>query len=263
MDLFTAFALDIMLPPNPVRALDNSLPSGAQDAQNLFFGRNTDNVSDCNGCHVLDPSQGFFGTGGGKTFEGEPQFMKVAHMRNLYHKVGMFSVAGDQVRGFGFLHDGSVDTVKTFLEAPVFDTNNSEETDMEQFSLRFPTDLAPIVGQQITLTATNAATAGPRIDLMIARASQNYNSLMLGGNQPECEVIVKGAVGGAERGALRQSNGQFLTDDNQTLSDTALRNLVPTKARQPTPAYHRVPAPAWASTGTGTTSWTAWITVRV
>ena len=69
----------------------------------------------CNGCHDLDPAQGFFGTAGEQSFEGEPQFFKVAHMRNLYAKVGMFFAPGDQVRGFGFLHDGSVDTVNDYI----------------------------------------------------------------------------------------------------------------------------------------------------
>ncbi|NQX87647.1 MAG: thrombospondin type 3 repeat-containing protein [Halioglobus sp.] len=231
MQQFTDFALELMLPPNPIRPLDHSFSDDADDGLDLFGepgnpARATDTISDCQGCHRMDPSQGFFGTGGGKTFENEPQFMKVAHMRNMYHKVGMFRVAGDQVRGFGFLHDGSVDTVETFLRAPVFGLNRRERRDLEQFSHEFPTDLAPIVGQQITLTSNNAANVGPRIDLMIARAGQNYNSLMLGGNVPECDVIVKGTIGGAQRGALRQPNGQFLTDDNQLVSDAVLRGLI-------------------------------------
>ncbi len=41
---------------------------------------------------------------------------KVAHLRNVYQKVGMFGFPSDavslgpQVRGVGFLHDGSIDT---------------------------------------------------------------------------------------------------------------------------------------------------------
>jgi hypothetical protein len=34
---------------------------------------------------------------------------------------------------------------------------------VEQYLLAFDTDLAPIVGQQVTLTAANAAAVGPRI----------------------------------------------------------------------------------------------------
>lgn len=52
---------------------------------------------------------------------------------------------------------------------------------LEAFVLAFDTNLAPIVGQQITLTPTNAAVAVPRINLLIARAEAR-----------ECELIVKG-----------------------------------------------------------------------
>ena len=36
-------------------------------------------------------------------------------------------------------------------------------------------ELAPIVGQQVTLTSTNSAVAGPRISLMIARAATPFD----------------------------------------------------------------------------------------
>jgi DNA-binding beta-propeller fold protein YncE len=225
MQQFTDFALEIMLPPNPVRPLNNTLGAAAQAGENLFFGRVTDGVENCDGCHTLDPAQGFFSSGGEQSQEGEPQTFKVPHMRNMYHKIGMFRAPGDQVRGFGFLHDGAIDTLDTFLGDGPFSINQTEVSNLEQFSLQFPTDLAPIVGQQVTLTATNAGVAGPRIDLMLQRAGQNYNSLMLGGNVPECDVIVKGSLAGVERGAVRQPSGQFLTDDNQLVGEGAIRSL--------------------------------------
>src|SRR5437667_9658577 len=62
-----------------------------------------------------------------------------------------------QVRGFGFLHDGSIDTLFRFHNATVFNGGfgsqsnpNQVRRQIEQFMLVFPTDLAPIVGQQIT-----------------------------------------------------------------------------------------------------------------
>ena len=36
---------------------------------------------------------GFFGSDGRYSFESEPQFMKVPHLRNAYQKVGMFGTA--------------------------------------------------------------------------------------------------------------------------------------------------------------------------
>ncbi|MCB1688913.1 MAG: thrombospondin type 3 repeat-containing protein [Halioglobus sp.] len=230
MQQFADFALEIMLPPNPVRALNNALSTQATAGKALFNGRTTDTLTNCNGCHTLDPLQGFYGTGGKQSFENETQNFKVPHMRNLYHKIGMFGMSsdtiftGDQVRGFGFLHDGGVDTVDHFLEAGVFSVNNQEELELQAFSLEFPTDLAPIVGQQVTRTATNGAVANPRINLLISRSNANFDSLMLGGTVKECELIVKGTFNGAERGWVRQANGQFRSDVDDFVSDSTLRS---------------------------------------
>jgi DNA-binding beta-propeller fold protein YncE len=232
MQQFTDFALEIMLPPNPIRNLDNSLSATGVSGRNLFSGRITDTVENCEGCHTLNPGQGFFGTGGAQTFENEPQHFKVAHMRNLYHKIGMFGQStggghkGDQIRGFGYLHDGSVDTVEHFLENPVFNTlSDAEEKQLEEFSLEFPTDLAPVVGQQVTLTASNSGVVNSRISLLIQRASTNFSSLMLGGTVKECDLIVKGTVGGVETGWVRESGGQFRSDTNALIADAPLRAL--------------------------------------
>ncbi len=231
MQQFADFALELMIPPNPIRALDNSLSADATAGRNIFFNLITDTVSTCNGCHTLDPLNGFYGSGGEQTFEGETQHFKVPHMRNLYDKVGMFgqstgnTFTGDQVRGFGFLHDGSIDTVDHFLEAGVFNVNNTQERQSEAFGMEFPSDLAPIVGQQVTLTSTNATVVNPRIDLMIQRASTSFDSLLLGGTVTECDVVVKGSVGGVERGWVRESSGMFRSDVNTLIADAPLRAL--------------------------------------
>jgi DNA-binding beta-propeller fold protein YncE/mono/diheme cytochrome c family protein len=230
MQQFTDFALELMLPPNPIRALNNTLTTAATAGQALYNGRATDGTGNCNSCHTLNSAQGFFGTSGGQSAEGEPQNMKVAHLRNEYHKVGMFGLSvgpvntGEQIRGFGVLHDGSVDHVRSFLSAGVFGLSVTERLNLDAFIMRFPSDLAPIVGQQVTRTATNAAVTNDRINLLIQRAAQNFNSLMLGGTVKECDLIVKGAVGGVERGWLRQSDAQFRSDINELIGDVALRD---------------------------------------
>ncbi|MFQ5514875.1 MAG: hypothetical protein ACE5FG_10585 [Myxococcota bacterium] len=237
MQKFSDFTLQILLPPNPVRALDGSLTS-AQDAGRIkYFIPGSDGPLSCNQCHELDAAQGFFGTQGFQSFETEPQNFKIAHLRNMYQKIGMFAGAntlggigvgpplGPQVRGFGFLHDGSIGTVRDFLASSVFSLSSTEEAELEAFLLAFDTDLAPIVGQQVTLTATNAAVANPRIDLLIDRAGTPFTSLMLGGSVTECDLIVKGVVGGQERGWVLQGGGLFLDDTNTTISDSSLRAL--------------------------------------
>src|SRR5437667_381095 len=227
MQRFTDFILQVTYPPNPNRALDNTLTANQQAGHDLYFGRNTDVVENCNGCHALNPTAGFFGTDGFMSIEGEPQEFKIPHLRNAYEKVGMFGMPkvaffrdgnaaslGPQVRGFGFLHDGSVDTLFRFHGSTVFGVNDTERAQLEQFVLAFDSNLAPIVGQQITLTSSNAATVGGRINLLIARAAAS-----------ECAVVVKGNLGGQQRGWVRQASGTFRSDrvTEPLLSDASLR----------------------------------------
>ena len=224
MQDFSDFILQVMLPPNPNTPLDNTYTGAAAAGLSKFFScapgtgecnlgdpDATDTVDDCDGCHNLDPLNGFFGSGGEQTFEGEAQNFKVAHMRNVYQKIGMFGNSagigghtGDQVRGYGVLHDGTVDTVKTFLgggnPSSVFNLTSQEEDDLEQFTLQFPSDLAPIVGQQVSLVGAGNADTNGRIDLLIQRAGTSFDSFMLGGTVTECDLIVKGQVAGEQRG---------------------------------------------------------------
>src|SRR5262249_37475170 len=136
-------------------------------------------------------------------------------------------------RGWGFQHDGSIDTMKIFLDSPgnpgFFALTNQQKLDLETFMLAFPSDLAPIVGQQITLTASNGAAVGPRTDLLIQRAGAAFTSLVLGGAVTECDLIVKGSVGGVARGWVRLSSGQFRDDHGNTIDDASLRALASTE----------------------------------
>ena len=237
MQQFTDFILQVTYPPNPIRNLDNSLTPSQLNGRNLYMGPITDTVFNCNGCHVLNPAQGFFGTDGQTSFENEPQMLKIPHLRNLYQKVGMFGMpavaflgnqnnahTGRQVRGFGFLHDGAVDTLARFHSATVFSTNATQEADLEQFMLAFDSNMAPIVGQQTTLTAANAGLfpVATRLNLLNARAAQN-----------ECDVIAKGTVGGQQRGWVRQADGSWRSDRaGEPLQTTAALRLKATVAGQ-------------------------------
>ena len=74
MQAFTDFILQVTYPPNPIRALDNSLTEDERIGRNFFLNSDpSDSTFTCNGCHVLDPANGFFGTDGRSSFENEPQ----------------------------------------------------------------------------------------------------------------------------------------------------------------------------------------------
>lgn len=314
MNRFTDFILQNTLPPNPIRSLDNSLTAQQERGREIYFGgptgtRNTDIVRTCNGCHALDPvanaehgveRPGFFGTDGRFSFENEAQLMKVPHLRNVYQKVGMFGPSGDvrrpfaqsprapfqrirhmgdQIRGFGFLHDGGVDTVFSFFQAgvftnlgplqpilapnvtpndggflpyvppgtypsdprllppnlqflallndPFFQQVNPETGQpigyeeiraVEAFVMAFPSNLAPIVGQQVTLTRHSGGDAEARLVLLEQRAAVTSPV-------PECDLVAKANVGGREIGYLYDAvQSRYYGSDGSALALTALRN---------------------------------------
>jgi MYXO-CTERM domain-containing protein len=254
MQLFADFALALVMPPNPVRSLDNSLTASEERGRDFFEGpRLSDGVNlpglgfTCEGCHRLDPAQGFFGTDGRQSFENEPQIMKIAQLRNMYAKVGMFGMIdvsflnsgdndpkGPQVRGTGFLHDGSIDTLFRFFQATVFNPSggvgfqggDDERRDMEAFMLAFPSDLAPIVGQQVTLTGDDDAETEARLDLLLERAQTPFVSEILGGEVTECDLIAKMPQGDRIRGYVLRPDGTFEPDDGSaSLTPDALRAL--------------------------------------
>jgi hypothetical protein len=119
--------------------------------------------------------------------------------RGTFATIPSGAFTGDQVRGFGFLHDGSFDTVFDFLHANVFGFpgGDAQRRQVEDFVLAFDSTLAPIVGQQATLTATDLAVVGPRIDLMKQRAATAFDLVDVPGAR-ECDLVVKD---GGRRGA--------------------------------------------------------------
>jgi hypothetical protein len=254
MQAFTAFMLQLTYPPNPIRALDNTLTPAQQAGRDAYVhgpGSILLTQRTCIGCHTLDPTAnsgasapGFFGTDGQANFDFGAGAMKIPHLRNLYQKVGMFGMAevagitnpnddfrhqGDQIRGFGFLNDGSVDTIFRFMNTvgfaaspanpggfPMTAAGDVLRRNVEAFVLAYDSNLTPIVGQQTTLTGANARGVGPRIDLLIARAAAG-----------DCDLVAKSHLGAHELG-FTSAGGQSFRSNRQAwpaLSDMALRAL--------------------------------------
>ncbi len=64
--------------------------------------------------------------------------MKVPQLRNLYDKVGFELTQTQNVAGFGFLHDGSIDSLARFVDEPVFTLTSDQDTaDLVAFLLAF------------------------------------------------------------------------------------------------------------------------------
>ncbi|MEM0955365.1 MAG: hypothetical protein AAGI24_14590 [Pseudomonadota bacterium] len=232
MQAFTDFALALTPPPNPVRNLDNSLSVAEARGENIYF--TVDNITgtgSCNHCHTLDVLQNQFGTSGRMTFEGMgiAENFKVPHIRNAYLKVGMFGTsgdlnqggfAGDQIKGFGYLHDGSIASLFDFFSSPTFNFPAPQVSNIEdivRFSMVFDSNLAPVVGQQVTIHAGSAAQSLARLSLLEARG-------LVTTPRAECDLMARGWLDGLLTSALLEANGRY--------RDTSGRRLTPEQLRQ-------------------------------
>lgn len=266
MQAFADFMLQVQMPPNPIRNLDNSLTAAQKRGFDFYFGdRPSDGIlvpeignlrafvksHNCNGCHTVDAAQGLYGTGKMQSFEGISQIVKVPHLRNMYAKIGRFGSPaipfatapdtghqGDQVRGFGFVHDGTVDLLAHFFTVRVFQPTlnsgfpllnpNQTRRDVSDFMHAMDSDLAPIVGQQVTLSADagQRLAAWPRIDLLIQRAKTPFVSKLLGGQVTECDLVAHTVETGLRRGFwFDAAANAFVGSDGSRRTDAALRSL--------------------------------------
>jgi YVTN family beta-propeller protein len=209
MDEFEAFVATLVPPPNPFRRIFGSLQSGlpnggsAVTGQGLFTNGFLDGVQ-CSTCHTL-PTGGL-GVVISANLLQESQSFKVPQMRNLYEKTGFDRASMSNNRGFGFVHDGSVDTIFSFLTFEGFNfapgaTGDQQRLDVEAFLLSLSTDTHAGIGRQATFggpLATNDTTLRTQ---MIAVA----------GSSGEVGLVAKGVVAGEHRGYYFDS-GSFVSD---------------------------------------------------
>jgi DNA-binding beta-propeller fold protein YncE len=167
--------------------------------------------------------------------------MKVPQLRNIYERSGFNTTQLESTAGFGYLHDGSVDSIERFLAEPIFTfTSVQEIADVTAFMLSFgggrnslgsPTEIFEppgppshiahaAVGVQTTLR--DGASPDPArvalIDAMIAEALVD-----------DVSVVVKGRVGGEARGWMFTGPTTFQSDRAaETISLAALKALAGT-----------------------------------
>lgn len=232
MQLFTDYALSIQQPPNPIRNLDNSLTPAQANGKFVYFNKLSDaGFVSCNGCHALNPEKRQFGTEGLMVNSGGvgAQEFKVPHLRGLYQKVGMFGgttfqvggapvFAGDQVRGFGFQHDGNVATIDDFVQgsgAFTFETPQ-DGFDVADFLMVYDTNHSPITGQQVSLSASSTLKDISRLKLLIQQAVAG-----------RCNLEANGFVAGLNYNG-RYVGGRFVSDISavdKKLAQGAFTNL--------------------------------------
>jgi sugar lactone lactonase YvrE/mono/diheme cytochrome c family protein len=247
----TDWVLSLTPFPNPHEPLNRQLNASQAAGKNIFLGGEgpSDGPFACQTCHGLNEAMGFFGTRGEQSVEGETQMFKVTQLRTTYDKVGGFGKTnggngdartlggprndvGPQVRGSGTLHDGSSMSPEEFLSSGVFRLDARQLRQVVDFVFAFPSNLAPVVGQQVTLRADSGADVTARIDLLQQRAAAAFVS-PAGPNVRECDLVAKGVIAGQPRGFLFQPQGAtFMDDTGKTVSSADLRALAQTPGQE-------------------------------
>ena len=167
--------------------------------------------------------------------------IKIPQLRNLYERTGFDATQLLNTQGYGFLHDGSVDSLARFVGQPAFGVQSDQDiADLVAFMLAFsgsdlPTgtpftldeppgtesfDTHAAVGQQVTLLGpsgapgSDAAERHARLDALEAHASAGRISL-----------IAKGVVQGEARGYVFDGNDYRSDRAAEVLPGAALRAL--------------------------------------
>ncbi|HYF14285.1 MAG TPA: hypothetical protein VD971_04345 [Phycisphaerales bacterium] len=164
--------------------------------------------------------------------------MKVPQLRNMYEKTGFNTTQLRNTAGFGYLHDGSVDSVERFIAEPAFNVASDQEVaNLTAFMLCFSgSDLPPgsisnpleppggtskdthaAVGEQTTL-ATPTPTG--------AQATLLTDMFNVANASARVSMIVKGKIDGRERGWALVNATTFQSDRaGQTITPAALQAL--------------------------------------
>jgi YVTN family beta-propeller protein len=163
--------------------------------------------------------------------------MKIPQLRNIYERGGFNATQLSNRAGFGFAHDGTVDSIERFVSEPVFAvTSDQDVANLTAFMLSFAGSELPqgststlaleppggtsqdahaAVGAQTTLVTLAGAPAA-QVALM--------NSMLALANASKVGLVAKGLQGGIARGWRYDGSNSWQSDRvTQTVTTAALQ----------------------------------------
>lgn len=169
--------------------------------------------------------------------------IKIPQLRNMYEKTGFNLTQPLNTAGFGYLHDGSVDSLERFIAEPAFNvTSDQMIANLTAFMLAFSgSDLPqgstnPLAGEPPGGTSKDAhAAVGKQRTLggPATGADQAWINQVIGfANANKVGLVVKGRQAGLARGyAWVPASSTFQSDRaGNTVSSSTLWNLAATGA---------------------------------
>ncbi len=148
--LMKRYMLSIFYPPNPHQPFDRMLSPAAESGATAFHEKiSLAGAFTCADCHA-----GPHGDNGEIMFA--PPMHKPTELRGLFDKESLEIATGIPEDpsvaslGFGFLHDGSIDSLRDFMD--IFVLTDAEKENVTTFCREFDSGIAPSVGHQETLS---------------------------------------------------------------------------------------------------------------
>jgi DNA-binding beta-propeller fold protein YncE len=260
MQEFEDFLATIAFPPNPFRTLENALAEDVPLPGHFTTGRfapagqplpNGDAANgrvlyaapgiNCIRCHTLPTGMGPNATWNGTEFvpladgpNGEAQFVvhppsfaieqniKIPSLRNLPERVGFDGTQLASLAGFGFRHDGAIDSVARFVSRQLFAvTSDQDVADLVAFLLSLSGGIeaeGPIdeldqppgsdslsthaaVGRQVTFDGSANPAGMALLTALLAEAEQG-----------DIGVVARLRIAGLDRGLYYRGGGRFQSD---------------------------------------------------
>ena len=228
-----------------------ALPAGnAKRGVELYTQNLLDSPFQCSSCHTLPTGMGVNGPvflgqlgipvgmrGIAPSIHGENHLglvstdgstnvsMKTPHLRNMYEKVGLEFSQISNAAGFGFLHDGSVDSLAKFLSANVFSPRSDQDVaDLVALMMAFSgSDFGtaqPPTSAPVPISKDSHAAVGQQVEVQGANLSLRAQSLLAIANAGKIDLV---AHSGSDSFVYQRSSQDFKPSANPaSLSVAAL-----------------------------------------
>ncbi|HET9484902.1 MAG TPA: hypothetical protein VFO79_13165, partial [Xanthomonadales bacterium] len=154
--------------------------------------------------------------------------IKVPHLRNQYEKVGFELLRPDGTAGFGFLHDGSVDSLSSFFSARAFSVANDQDVaDLVALMLSFSgSDFGnanPLLGGAPPVSRDAHAALGAQVTLAGGAAPPRLAQMLAVARLGAVDLVVH--AGGTGYAYDRASDAFLVSDGSAPVGVDALQAL--------------------------------------
>jgi len=150
--------------------------------------------------------------------------MKVPQLRDLYERVGFETTQSESRAGFGFIHDGSVDSLPRFISASVFAVASDQDVaDMTALLLAFSGSDFPLDNPRLGAAAPTSqdthAGVGQQQDYRGGPLPQRIERFVAIAKSGKVDLVVRG---GGHGYVYQAGSDRYLSDAGESLAQDAL-----------------------------------------